>query len=772
MKQVNRLQGLLFLLCAVPTLMVARPSLIQYVNTHIGTGAFKGRWSPGNEAKGQCMPAVLVPNGMNAWTPQTEATERRGVCPFYAPHDNGGDAKGGSGQQGDVVGQLQGFRCSHWMNGSNTQDYGSLTIMPMMDSVPSSPARRTSAFTMAGMTHRPDYLAMDLYGGTIKVELTATARTGIFRLTFNKSGRAYILVTPNSDYNDAAIEGYGQVAQGKQHYTEVSASNQVHRLYQGSGQRAGFAAHYLVLVNKTDGVSHVRKTEGNRQLYYMSFTVKAGEQVLVKVGNSYCDLRGARRNIEQECPHWNFDQVRRNLTRIWEKRLAAITVSGATDRDKVKFYTSLYHASFLPSMFNDVDGRYPSFGGGKHIMHTDGVYYDGYSLWDTFRALHPLLSILYPQQSGHMMQSLVDKYRQGGWLPIFPAWNSYTSEMIGDPCASLFADAYIKGIRNFDVQTAYEALLKNAYEQPASFDDYKDGKGRRALTSYIKYGYIPLEDPVREAFHQREQVSRTLEYAYADYCVARLAEALGHQAVADSLYARSKNYRNVFDPRIGYVMGRHADGSFITGKRPDQGQSFITEGNPCQYSWFVPHDVYGLFDCMGGRHEYLLRLDSMFTAHRMWHGNEPSHHIAYLYNYVGKPWLSARRVRHLMDTEYGLGPDGLSGNDDAGQMAAWYIFSALGFYPVCPGSGYYVLASPSFGSATLHMASGKRFTIVAHGASDQNIYIQSARLNGRPYDLNYLSHADIAAGGTLVFEMGSRPNEHWGSAQASCPPAR
>ena len=207
MKQVNRLQGLLFLLCAVPTLMVARPSLIQYVNTHIGTGAFKGRWSPGNEAKGQCMPAVLVPNGMNAWTPQTEATERRGVCPFYAPHDNGGDAKGGSGQQGDVVGQLQGFRCSHWMNGSNTQDYGSLTIMPMMDSVPSSPARRTSAFTMAGMTHRPDYLAMDLYGGTIKVELTATARTGIFRLTFNKSGRAYILVTPNSDYNDAAIEG-------------------------------------------------------------------------------------------------------------------------------------------------------------------------------------------------------------------------------------------------------------------------------------------------------------------------------------------------------------------------------------------------------------------------------------------------------------------------------------------------------------------------------------------------------------------------------------
>lgn len=772
MKQVNRLAGLLFLLCAVPTLMVARPSLIQYVNTHIGTGAFKGRWSPGNEAKGQCMPAVLVPNGMNAWTPQTEATERHGVCPFYAPHDNGGDAKGGSQQQGEVVGQLQGFRCSHWMNGSNTQDFGSLTIMPMIDSVPSSPARRTSAFTMAGMTHRPDYLAMDLYGGTIKVELTATARTGIFRLTFNKSGRAYILVTPNSDYNDAAIEGYGQMSLGKQRYSEVSVSNQVHRLYQGRGQRAGFAAHYLVLVNKTEGVSHVRKTEGNRQLYYMSFTVKAGEQVLVKVGNSYCDLRGAQRNIEQECPHWNFDQVHRDLTRIWEKRLAAITVSGATDRDKVKFYTSLYHASFLPSMFNDVDGRYPSFGGGKHIMHTDGVYYDGYSLWDTFRALHPLLSILYPQQSGHMMQSLVDKYRQGGWLPIFPAWNSYTSEMIGDPCASLFADAYIKGIRNFDVQTAYEALLKNAYQQPASFADYKDGKGRRALVSYMKYGYIPLEDPVREAFHQREQVSRTLEYAYADYCVARLAEALGHQAVADSLYARSKNYRNVFDPRIGYVMGRHADGSFITGKRPDQGQSFITEGNPCQYSWFVPHDVYGLFDCMGGRHEYLLRLDSMFTAHRMWHGNEPSHHIAYLYNYVGKPWLSAQRVRHLMDTEYGLGPDGLSGNDDAGQMAAWYVFSALGFYPVCPGSGYYVLASPSFGSAILHMASGKRFTIVAHGASDQNIYIQSARLNGRPYDLNYLSHADIAAGGTLVFEMGSRPNEHWGSAQASCPPAR
>ena len=404
------------------------------------------------------------------------------------------------------------------------------------------------------------------------------------------------------------------------------------------------------------------------------------------------------------------------------------------------------------------------------MMHTAKTYYADFSLWDTFRALHPLLSILYPQQAGEMIQSLLLKYEQGGWLPIFPAWNSYTSEMIGDPCASLIADAYTKGIRNFDADKAYRALMKNAYEQPDNPSDYADGKGRRALASYMKYGYIPLEDPVREAYHQREQVSRTLEYAYDDYCVARLAEALGHKAEAEKLYARSRNYRNVFDPRIGYVQGRHADGTF-TDKRPDRGQSFITEGNACQYSWYVPHDVYGLMQCMGGRNAYVARLDSMFTRHRMWHGNEPSHQIGYMYNYAGMPWRTQQAVRKLMREEYGLGANGLSGNDDSGQMAAWYVFSALGFYPVCPGSAVYVIGSPSFARAALHLPGGRQFRIVAHNASAQDIYIQSARLNGQNYDKSYLRHDDIARGGTLELVMGPQPNTRWATAESSCPPS-
>jgi predicted alpha-1,2-mannosidase len=444
-------------------------------------------------------------------------------------------------------------------------------------------------------------------------------------------------------------------------------------------------------------------------------------------------------------------------------------VESKSTEELTKFYTSLYHASFLPHAFNDVDGRYPSFAGGKTIEHIDGTYYADYSLWDTFRALHPLLSILYPKQTGDMMQSLILKYEQGGWLPIFPAWNSYTSEMIGDPCASLIADAYDKGIRNFDIDKAYEALIKNAFSTPAEYNDYKDGKGRRALKSYIQYGFIPLEDLVKEAYHKREQVSRTLEYAYDDFCVARFAEQLGKKDVSAKLYQRAQNYRSVFDPRIGYVQGRHSDGSF-ENKRPDKGQPFITEGNACQYSWYVPQDVYGLMECMGGREEYLLKLDSMFTQHRMWHGNEPSHHIGFMYNYAGEPWKTQKEVRNIMSTDYKLGANGLSGNDDSGQMSAWYIFASLGFYPVCPAGGYYVIGSPSFSKAEITMENGNKFIVIARDASPNNIYIQSAMLNGKPYTKNFILHSDIASGGLLEFVMGNKPNKQWGSMPTDCPP--
>lgn len=701
--------------------------------------------------KGQCLPAVLVPNGMNFWTAQTGETEAKGKAPYYHMAD-----------------KIQGFRNSHWIVGGATQDYGSATIMPMFGTLKCQPEERASELNHDLETSTPSYYSTPLFDGAIKAEMTGTSRTGIFRFTYKDAGRAYLVVTPNSD------EAMGTVCVNAK-TGEITGSNPVHRIYQGWGEEAGFSGYFSVTIQKPiaeygvyqgDSIYTDKTAIGNLERLgaWIGFDVEAGEEVIVKMASSFCDVDGARNNQLAENPGWNFDAVRDNLTNIWEDRLNAIRVETSDVVAKQKFYTSMYHASFLPHAINDVDGRYPSFAGGKEIMTTAGTYYDDYSMWDTYRALHPLLSILYPEQTGDMIQSLIDKYEQGGWLPIFPCWNSYTSEMIGDHCASLIADAYLKGIRNFDVEKAYEALHKNAFETPESYEDYKDGKGRRALTSYLKYGFIPLEDPVAEAYHAAEQISRTLEYAYDDYALAKFAEALGHEEDAKELYRRSQFYRNVIDPRTGYVQGRHDDGRFIVRDNAFKGCRFITEGQPCHYTWYVPQDPQGLMECIGGEEMYIAKLDSMFSEHRYWHGNEPCHQVSFMYNYAGQPWKTQRQVRQIMNKQYNMGADGLAGNDDAGQMSAWYIFASLGFYPVCPANCEYIIASPSFDRAQIKVGAGKTFTVVAQNASAENIYIQSATLNGQPYEKSYIAHADIAAGGEMVFVMGPEPNTEWGHA--------
>ena len=499
--------------------------------------------------------------------------------------------------------------------------------------------------------------------------------------------------------------------------------------------------------------------------------MEKNEQVLAKVGSSFTDLKGASQNLDAEIPHWDFDITQKELTDIWEKHLSKIEVTTPSDEAKDKFYGAMYRASFLPRQINDVDGRYPSFAGGDSIMKLTNMehYYTDFSMWDTYRALHPYINLMEPTKGGEMMQSLVLMYDQGGWLPIFPCWNSYTSAMIGDHCIAAIGDAYSKGIRNFDIEKAYEAMRKNAFETPASEEDYKNGKGRRALDSYLKYGYIPLEDEVPDAFHTKEQVSRTLEYAYDDFVLAQIAKALGKSNDYNELTQRSKNYKNVIDPTTGYAQGRHADGRFMTEENAFNFTKFITEGAPCHYTWYVPQDVYGLMEVMGGKEKFSAKLDSMFSQQRYWHGNEPCHQIVYLFNYAGEPWKTQREVRHIMDTEYLNTTGGLSGNDDAGQMSVWYLFSALGFYPVCPGSPYYIIGSPSFEESVLKLENGKQFKIKANGASADNIYIESAKLNNKEYDKNYISHDDIMQGGTLEFFMSNTPNKEWGSSTESLP---
>lgn len=294
--------------------------------------------------------------------------------------------------------------------------------------------------------------------------------------------------------------------------------------------------------------------------------------------------------------------------------------------------------------------------------------------------------------------------------------------------------------------------------------------GRRALQSYLKYGYIPLEDSVPDAFHTKEQVSRTLEYAYDDFVLSQVAKLLQKEEDYNVLSARAQNYRNVIDPRTGYAQGRHADGTFLKDQNAFQFTKFITEGAPCHYTWYVPHDPYGLMECMGGKEKFAMKLDSIFSEHRYWHGNEPCHQVAFMFNYTGEPWKTQQAVRHIMETEYLNAPGGLSGNDDAGQMSAWYIFASLGFYPVCPGSPYYILASPSFPKAVIHLENGQTFTLKAENASKDNIYIQSVTLNGKPYSKNYISHKDIVHGGEMIFKMDDTPNRDWGNSPTDCPP--
>jgi len=357
------------------------------------------------------------------------------------------------------------------------------------------------------------------------------------------------------------------------------------------------------------------------------------------------------------------------------------------------------------------------------------------------------LNIIDPQRSSDMMQSLVDMYQEGGWLPIFPCWNSYTAAMIGDHCASVLADAYVKGIRNFNIEKAYEGMLKNAMKSPKNEEDYKNGMGRRALKSYLQYGYIPMEDSVKEAYHTDEQTSRTLEYAYDDFCVAQIAKLLGHDSDYQILMKRSENWRNVINPQSCYADGRHANGSWENNMDLIHRKSYITEGATCHYTWYVPQNIKGLIQLMGGKDTFISKLDSMFSEGRYWHGNEPCHQVAWLFSLAGKPEKTIQWVRHILETEYNNTPGGLSGNDDAGQMSAWLIFAMMGFYPVCPAATDYALGAPSFKHITLNLDNGKQFVISKE--NDNKVY--RVQMNDHPLQSNSIQHEDIVKGGHLKF---------------------
>lgn len=481
----------------------------------------------------------------------------------------------------------------------------------------------------------------------------------------------------------------------------------------------------------------------------LTFNGRKGHPIVLCAATSFTSKEGALKNLEAEASQ-SFESMACQTLDDWITRLHTIDVEDSDTARVNQFYGALYRASFLPREMSDVDGSYPRYASNNQIVNStssNSKCFGDFSMWDTYRALHPLYNIIVPETSGQMMQSLVTMYDEGGWLPIFPCWNSYTAAMIGDHCTSVLADAYVKGIRGFDAEKAYEGMRQNAMKSPESFEEYKNGMGRRALKSYVQYGYIPMEDPVNEAYHTNEQTSRTLEYAYDDFCVAQMAKALGKTADYELLMQRSESWRNVINPHLGYADGRHADGSWEMNTDLIHRKSFITEGATCHYTWYVPQNVKGLIEVLGGRERFVAKLDSMFSEGRYWHGNEPCHQVPWLYSMAGEREKTAQQVRHILDTEYNDTPGGLSGNDDAGQMSAWQLFGMMGFYPVCPATTQYQLSAPLFRRITLNQPGGRQFVIERKDSSAGRV-----TLNGRPVTDATIDHQDIVKGGALVFE--------------------
>jgi predicted alpha-1,2-mannosidase len=704
----------------------------------------------GTAHEGQTYPATGVPFAMTQWTPETRSTEAKCIAPYYYADS-----------------RIQGFRGSHFLSGSCLQDYGSFTIMPESGRLIVEPAARASAFDRASERALPYRYEVTLSATGVKASITGTVRSGIMRFQFPQGAPAWILIESHSRPNEGEVRIDGI-------RREISGFNPVHRLYAGAGKPAGFSGYFVARFSRPFKNHGTAPQSGTAAVSrgYAEFDTGGDGAVTVKIGTSFVSLEEARRNLDAEIPGWDFDTVASAAAAAWNRALGQIEVRDASEARRRVYYTALYHSMMAPRVYSDADGSYPRFASGQPVETANGfTYYCDFTLWDTFRALHPLLTIIDPQRSADMMQSLVAMGRQGGWMPVYPAWNSYTQEMIGDHAVAAIEDAYSKGIRGFDIREAYRLIRRNATETPESHADYVDGRGRRALQSYLKHGFVPLEDPVRDAFHSGEQVSRTLEYAYDDFVVSRLAESLGETGDAVLFRDRARNYRNIIDPKTGFARGRHADGSWSVPFDPSKPYPYITEGLPFQYTFFVPQDIAGLIELLGGREAFLKELDALFAGNYYDHGNEPSHHIAYLYDYAGAPWKTQERLHQVMQQQYQDGPAGLAGNDDGGQMSAWYVLSGLGLYPASPGVPVYEIGTPVFDMAIVHTSGARPFTICAPGAAAGKFYVQSATLNSKPLERPWITHQEILDGGELIFVMGDRPNKEWASAPDAAPPS-
>ncbi len=706
-------------------------SLVQYVDPLIGTApattkSAQKHSEAGSELKGQTFPAVGRPFGMTQWTPETRTTEDKCISPYYYNDQ-----------------YISGFRATHWMSGSCTQDYGSATLMPFVsDQLDTLKNRPFSRYSHQKETSSPAIYNVMLGDFGINAEITGSVRSGMMRFNYPAGTKNYLYIRVNSD------EKKGKIGADKQK-NEISGYNPVFRIYQGSGKSAGFSGYFVIQFDQP--FSEVAQIRNDQQ---MVVSFGNATNIKVRIGTSFTSLDAARKNLQQEIPGWDFEKMVKETEAVWNQTLGKIQVKGSSHDDLVKFYTALYHCYQLPRITSDVDGSYQGFAQDTLIHKAVGFdYYDDFSMWDTYRALHPLMTILEPKRTLDMVKSLVAKAQQGGWMPIFPSWGSYTAAMIGDHVSTMISDAWLKGITGFNTDTAYRYMRQNAFNQPSPAE-YKDGKGRRALPNYLEYGYIPLEDSVWEAFHKREQVSRTLEYALDDYALSQFAKKTGKTEDYNVLLKRSKNYTHVINPSTGYARGRHADGRWVEPFNPLVKTSYICEGTPFQYTWYVPQDVPGLISILGGREAFIKRLNEFFDGGHYWHGNETDQQAPYLFALAGEASKTEAWVRQIVAEEYGTGPGGLSGNEDAGQMSAWLVCSMIGFYPVCPGKPEYVIGTPAFDEVRIKPTSqAKPFVIKAPNVNLKTHSIGNITINGRAAAGNIILHDQIVKGGEMIFKI-------------------
>ena len=729
-------------------------SPVDYVNPLVGTH------SSFELSAGNTYPAIARPWGMNFWTPQTGKM---------------GDGWAYVYTQNKIRGFKQTHQPSPWIN-----DYGQFSIMPVVGKPEFNEERRASWFSHKAEDARAYYYKVYLADHDVLTELTPTDRAAMFRFTFPEAEASYIVVD--------AFDGGSYVEVDKEHNRIIGYTTK-----NSGGVSPNYRNYFVLEFDKpfeyvatfVNGQlkEGIKAQRDNHVGAIIGFATKRGEQVGVRVASSFISHAQADINL-QELGNKSFDEVKAEGKQVWNDILSRIEVSGGNLDQLRTFYSCLYRSTLFPLKHYEIDAE----GEILHFSpHTDkvekGYFYTGTGFWDTFRSLFPLLNVLYPSENRKMQEGFVNVYRESGF---YPEWSSPGHRwcMVGNNSASVLADAYLKGIRVEDVDTMFEGILAGTV---AHHPDVHSS-GRLGHQYYNTLGYVPYDVNVNE------NVARTLEYAYDDWCIWRLAKELGRPEEEIELFAqRALNYRNVFDKQTNLMRGKKQNGEFQSPFSPLKWGDAFTEGNSWHYTWSVFHDPQGLIDLMGGDDNFISMLDQVFTEpphfddsyygfpiHEIRemtimntgnyaHGNQPVQHMIYLYNYAGQPWKAQYWVRDVMNRFYSTTPDGYCGDEDNGQTSAWYVFSALGFYPVCPASDEYVMGTPLFEKATLHLENGKTFTITAKDNSHENFYIESAKLNSRRHTRNYITYDDIMSGGKLSIRMSSEPNTSRGTAPADRP---